>query len=99
MLDNALRYTPSGGTIYVTWRQTPNRICFAVADTGPGVAPDALPYLFTPLAGDAPDPQRRPHGAGLGLTIAQRILQAHGGGLTVTNRATGGAEFVGWLPV
>lgn len=99
LLDNALRYTPSGGTIHVTWYQAPNRIYFTVADTGPGVAPDALPYLFTPLAGDDPDPQRRPNGAGLGLTIAQRILQAHGGGLTVTNHATGGAAFVGWLPV
>lgn len=92
LLENALRYTPSGGTIHVTWSQAANRACFAVADTGPGIPLDTRP-------GDVPGRHRRPDGAGLGLTIAHRILQAHGGGLTINNRATGGAEVVGWLPV
>ncbi len=99
LLDNAIRYTPSGGIIQVTWHKELERICFTIADPGPGIAPEDLPHVFAPLYRSALAENRQTDGAGLGLTIARRILQAHGGGLTVANRAIGGAALASWLPL
>jgi signal transduction histidine kinase len=97
LLDNALRYTPTGGTIAVTWSTRGERIIFTIADTGPGIDPADLPNIFTPLYRG--DPSRNGHtgGSGLGLSIAQSILRAHGGDLSATNSASGGAVFTGSL--
>ena len=71
----------------------------SVADTGPGVAIQDLPHLFDPFYRS--DESRNPEtgGVGLGLTIARRIMRAHGGDLTAENRPGGGALFSAWLPV
>lgn len=98
LLDNALRHTPSGGKIAVRWRTEPDRVAFTVADTGAGIAAHDLPHLFEPLYRGEASRNRETGGAGLGLTIARRILRAHGGDLIAANGATGGAEFTGWLP-
>jgi len=95
LLDNALRYTPDGGAIKVSWRKEGDRVKFAVLDSGPGIAPTDLPNLFTPLYRAETSRNRETGGAGLGLTIARRILQSHGGDLVAANRAEGGAEFTG----
>lgn len=97
LLDNALRYTPASGSIRVRWRPEPSRLVFSVTDTGPGITSTDLPHLFTPLYRG--DPSRNAHtgSAGLGLTIAQRILHAHEGDLIATNSAGGGAVFIGSL--
>lgn len=97
LLDNALRHTPSGGTIAISCQIKADRVTFTVADTGPGIAARDLPHLFDPLyRGEA---SRNPEtgGVGLGLTIARRILRAHGGDLVAANRPGGGAEFTAWL--
>jgi len=95
LLDNAVRHTPPGGTIEISWRVENGRLYFSIADSGPGIAPTDLPHLFVPMyRGDA-SRNRATGGAGLGLTIAQRIAQAHGGTLHAANRAQGGAEFTG----
>lgn len=98
VLDNALRYTPSGGSVRVTWNQDGPDLIFQVEDSGPGIAPVDLPHLFTPLYRGEASRNRQTGGTGLGLTIARRILWAHGGDLTATNSATGGAIFTGTLP-
>jgi signal transduction histidine kinase len=98
LLDNALRHTPSGGTVRVACFCNPQGAWFTVADSGPGIPPGDLPHLFTPLFRGETSRNRRTGGAGLGLTIARRILQAHGGDLTAANGATGGALFTGELP-
>jgi signal transduction histidine kinase len=72
---------------------------FTVADTGPGIAARDLPHLFDPLYRAEESRNRETGGAGLGLTIARRILRAHGGDLTAANGPSGGAEFHGWLPL
>jgi len=97
LLDNALRHTPVGGRIEVAWRAEPARVAFTVADTGPGIAPQDLPHLFTPLYRGETSRNRRTGGAGLGLTIARRILLAHGGDLVAANAPGGGARFTGTL--
>nr|MBA2362664.1 hypothetical protein [Chloroflexia bacterium] len=95
LLDNALRHTPAGGEIRLGWRREARRAVFSVADTGPGIAPKDVPHLFTALYRGESSRNRRTGGAGLGLTIAQRILTAHGGDLTAENQPTGGARFTG----
>jgi signal transduction histidine kinase len=99
LLDNALRHTPTGGTITVRWQTEADRIAFTIADTGPGIAAHDLPHLFEPLYRGEASRNRETGGAGLGLTIARRILRAHGGDLVAANGAAGGAEFTGWLPI
>jgi signal transduction histidine kinase len=97
LLDNALRHTPTGGTVCITWREDGDRIVFMVADSGPGFDPHDLPHLFEPLYRGEASRSRKTGGAGLGLTIARRILQAHGGDLTAANLSHGGAELTGTL--
>lgn len=97
LLDNALRHTPTGGSVEVAWRLESARAAFTVADTGPGIAPQDLPHLFTPLYRGETSRNRRTGGAGLGLTIARRILLAHGGDLIAANQPRGGALFTGTL--
>lgn len=98
LLDNALRYTPEDGSVRVGCRPERGRALFSVSDTGPGIPEYDLPHLFAPLYRSETSRNRRTGGAGLGLTIARRILLAHGGDLTAGNRAEGGAVFTGSLP-
>jgi signal transduction histidine kinase len=99
LLDNALRYTPDGGAIALSWHVDDHGLTFSVADSGPGIDPRDLPHLFDPLYRGETSRSRETGGAGLGLTIARRILLAHGGELAAANRPGGGAEFTGTLPI
>jgi signal transduction histidine kinase len=99
LLDNALRHTPTGGRIALRWEHTGSGAAFTIADSGPGIATQDLPHLFTPLYRGEMSRNRQTGGAGLGLTIARRILQAHGGTLTAANGTRGGAVFTGTLPI
>jgi signal transduction histidine kinase len=98
LLDNALRHTPQGGTIRVAWREAPETTEVSVTDSGPGFADQDLPHLFEPLYRGDTSRSRETGGAGLGLTIAQRIITAHGGTLTATNAPSGGAHLTIILP-
>lgn len=98
LLENALRYTPTGGKISVALSEDGPRCVFTVADTGPGIAPHDLPRIFDPLYRGEASRSRQTGGIGLGLAIARRALQSHGGDLTATNGPTGGARFTASLP-
>jgi two-component system sensor histidine kinase BaeS len=84
LIANALHYAPTGTVIRVTGALEDGAIVIAVADQGPGIAPDVLPHLFERFAksGDS-------RGSGLGLAIARRLVEAHGG--TIGAEATSGA--------
>jgi signal transduction histidine kinase len=98
LLDNAVRHTPEGGAIRVRVARKAERLIFTVADSGQGIALQDMPHLFTPLyRGDA-SRNRQTGGLGLGLAIARRIMEAHGGTLAAANGADGGAVFTGTLP-
>jgi len=99
LIDNAIQFTPSGGRVEITCRRVPTGVEFSVADTGPGIPPDDLPHIFSPLYRGEGSRNRQTGGAGLGLTIARRIILAHGGDLSAANRPEGGAIFSGSLPV
>ena len=97
LLDNAVRHTPQDGAIEVARRIDGDRLVVSVSDSGSGIAIQDLPHLFEPFYRS--DESRNPQtgGVGLGLTIARRIMRAHGGDLTAENRPGGGALFLAWL--
>ncbi|TCP24947.1 signal transduction histidine kinase [Scopulibacillus darangshiensis] len=97
LLDNAIRYTPAEGKIDVGWHMDKDQFVFTVEDTGPGISEHDLPHLFEPFYRAEGSRNRETGGTGLGLTIAKRILRAHGGDLIAGNRTSGGAVFTGWL--
>ena len=98
IVDNAVRHTPDGGTIRIAAGLQPGEIMVTVTDSGPGFAAEDIPHLFEPLYRAESSRSRKTGGAGLGLTIAHRIVTAHGGTLTARNAAGGGAELVITLP-
>jgi signal transduction histidine kinase len=89
LLDNALRYTPSGGLIRLVAERVDGEVRVSVEDTGGGFAPEVLDCAFLPFA-RGPGVEGT-DGAGLGLAIVRAIAKAHGGTATARNRAGGGA--------
>lgn len=78
LIGNAIDFTPDGGTIRIGARREGDDVVFYVADTGPGIAPEHLPHVFERFwqLRRAPGPRK---GLGLGLPIAQGIVETHGG--------------------
>lgn len=79
LISNALRHTPAGGVVRVTVAAEPDGIVFSVADTGPGIDPADLPHIFDRFYRADRARTRSSGGAGLGLAIARRLVEAHGG--------------------
>ncbi|AZN39012.1 sensor histidine kinase [Paenibacillus albus] len=98
VLDNAVRHTPAHGRILVQYRKETDRVSFVVHDSGQGFAPEELEQVFEPLYRGETSRSRETGGAGLGLTISQRIMRRHGGELTAANHPVGGAVLSGWIP-
>jgi signal transduction histidine kinase len=99
LLDNAVTYTPEGGTIRLTARPRLRRAVITVRDTGPGIAAQHLPHLFEPFyRTDAARGGSNGH-AGLGLALADWIVRAHGGHLSVASRVGVGTVFTLSLPL
>lgn len=98
LVDNAIRYSGPNSTIWIECLSAPGSVVFSVADDGPGIPAEDLPNIFTPLFRGESSRNRKTGGAGLGLTIARRIVTAHGGSLTARNRTPHGAMFIGSLP-
>lgn len=99
LLDNAIRHTPSYGKVLVSLGEDSNSVTFAVQDTGSGFISEELQRVFEPLYRGEESRSRSTGGAGLGLTISQRIIRLHGGELQAGNHPDGGALLSGWLPV
>jgi two-component system, OmpR family, sensor kinase len=101
LLDNAIKYTPSGGTVQVRVARTADRYVVSVSDTGMGVALDARDRLFDRFyrASRAREAGEQAPGAGLGLAIARWIAEAHGGRLELSETGEGGSTFELTLPV
>jgi two-component system, OmpR family, sensor histidine kinase CiaH len=95
LADNAIRHSPSPGTVTVTATTAGRRVTLAVEDAGQGIRDEDRPRLFERFwrAPDAP-----PGGSGLGLSIAEWIAHVHGGTIQASNRPTGGARFEVDLP-
>jgi two-component system sensor histidine kinase BaeS len=99
LLDNALRHTPAGGTVTLACRRIDHWVEYRVADTGQGVAVEHLPHLFDRFYRADTARDRGQGGSGIGLAIARAIVEAHGGGISVTSAGPGlGATFTVRLP-
>jgi two-component system sensor histidine kinase KdpD len=97
LIENAVKYAPSGAEIYVAARTAGDEVQVEVADRGPGIPEGAIPRLFDAFfrASDSGPPK----GSGLGLAVARGLVEAHGGCIRVENRQGGGARFVFTLPL
>ena len=91
LISNALRFTPRGGQVRVSWQAMGDFAEICVADDGAGIAPERLPYVFLPGESDG--------GHGYGLPIALRLARAMGGDLTVSSQRGRGSAFTLRLPV
>jgi signal transduction histidine kinase len=97
LVTNALRHTPSDGSVAVHVEQRDRDVLVRVADTGEGLAPDAPEQMFERFW--RADRARGSSGTGLGLAIARGIVEAHGGKIWAENRPQGGAQVSFTLPV
>ena len=96
LLSNALRYTPAGGQVHVRVIRDSTRVIVTVQDSGPGFDVDDLPRVFEQFYRGEQARSRATGGAGLGLAIAQGIVEAHNGRIWAENVLEGGA-LVGFL--
>jgi len=84
LLNNAVKFTPEGGTITVRTRdESPDQVAVEITDTGMGIEEEVLPRIFDAFEQGEPDVTRRYGGLGLGLAISKAIVELHGGSITV----------------
>ncbi len=98
LLDNAVTHTPEGGRVTVSAEASDNAVEVRVADTGPGIAPNDLPRVFDRFYRADPSRSRGTGGTGLGLTIARRLVEAHGGSIKTESVVGQGSRFIIRLP-
>ncbi len=99
LIDNALRFTPAGGTVTVFLRPEEDGVLsITVADSGSGIAAEDLAHVFERFYRAAPRESAATGGAGLGLAIAQRIVELHGGRIEVESAPGAGSRFRFRLP-
>jgi two-component system sensor histidine kinase BaeS len=98
LVSNAIKYTPAGGSISIAAEAERAGVSIHVQDTGSGIAPIDQARIFEPFfRGQAM--RRFPQGMGLGLTIAQDVVTAHGGHIDFTSAVGQGTRFTIWLPL
>jgi two-component system, OmpR family, sensor kinase len=96
LLDNAVKYTPDGGSVTVRVEGENDGVALAVSDTGVGISEDQLPLVFERFY--RADGARAEEGSGLGLSIARQIAEAHGGTIEARSKLGVGSTFVLLLP-
>lgn len=92
-LDNAIKFTPEGGTIIVEVKQEKGDVLFSVTDEGPGIAKEDLPSIWDRFYKADAARTRSKHGSGLGLAIAKNIVEKHGGQVRVQSQLGEGSSF------
>ena len=97
LLMNAVRHTPTDGAVRLSARRNGELLEVSVEDSGEGIAPQDLDRIFEPFY--RADPARSGPGAGLGLALAKRIVEALGGRISAENAITHGARFAVVLPL
>lgn len=98
LLENAIKYVPSGGRIGVHWEPETTGVRLRIEDNGPGIAPEHLPRLFERFYRVDKARSRELGGTGLGLAIVKHIMQRHGGSISVRSQISGGTEFTCRFP-
>jgi signal transduction histidine kinase len=98
LVSNAIKYSPEGGRIEVRLERRRREVVFIVSDQGPGIAPDEAAHIFEPFRRAKLIKEGVP-GAGLGLSVARRIVEAHGGQILLESEVGRGAKFRIRLPI
>lgn len=99
LIDNALRHTPPGGQVTVGATRINGSVNISVADNGPGIPTDELPYLFERFWRGDKSRSRNKGGSGLGLSIVKQLVELHGGTVQVESEIDAGSTFTISLPV
>jgi PAS domain S-box-containing protein len=100
LLSNAIKFTPAGGRVDVRLETRPGEACIVVADTGAGISPQFLPYVFDRFRQAESSSTRTYGGLGLGLAIVRHLVELHGGTVRAQSEGEGrGTTFTVTLPV
>jgi two-component system OmpR family sensor kinase len=99
LIGNAIKYTPSEGAINISLQHDANRVTINVRDTGYGIAPADLPFIFDRFYRVRDDNQEGVEGNGLGLAIVKSIAERHGGQVSVESQPGQGSCFSFALPL
>ena len=99
LLNNAVAHTSKGGSITINGKQQDKKILISVTDTGEGIPPEDLPMIFERFYRVDKSRTRATGGSGLGLTIAKRLVEAHGGTIGVTSQVGKGSTFTFSMPI
>jgi len=99
LLDNAIIYTPSRGTVSVSLRREGQTAVVVVKDTGVGIPAEDIPFIFERFYRVDKSRSRAEGGTGLGLAICRHIAEAHGGKIQVESQVRVGSSFSVWLPL
>ncbi|MFL6657558.1 MAG: response regulator [Massilia sp.] len=99
LLDNALKYTPTGGAITISVSEEDEHVVLTVRDSGVGIAPDLLPHVFDVFVQASTTLDRSQGGLGIGLALVRRLVELHGGSVTAHSDGAGaGSTFQIRLP-
>ena len=100
LLSNAIKFTPKGGRVQVLLERVDSHVEVSIIDTGEGISPEFLPYVFDRFKQADASTTRRHGGLGLGLAIVKQLVELHGGSVRVKSSGTGkGASFIVSLPM
>ncbi|HLO01246.1 MAG TPA: ATP-binding protein, partial [Pyrinomonadaceae bacterium] len=98
LLSNAVKFTPEGGRITITANKTENGAEISVSDTGIGIPPAERPTIFEEFRQVGGDYAHKKEGTGLGLTLAKKFVELHGGKIWVESEVGKGSTFSFTLP-
>jgi len=98
LIDNAIRYTPPGGRVTATLVSRGGDVAIRIADTGAGIAPDAVPHVFERFYRSDKARSRQDGGFGLGLAIVKWIAESHKGAVELASTPGAGSTFTVTLP-
>ena len=99
LIDNALKYTPAGGTIGITIAEDGDEVVLTVSDSGVGISPELLPHVFDVFVQGTITIDRAQGGLGIGLALVRRLVELHGGSVSAhSDGAAAGSTFEIRLP-
>jgi signal transduction histidine kinase/CheY-like chemotaxis protein len=100
LLSNAMKFTPKGGRVQIKVERIESQARIIVSDTGEGITPEFLPHVFEPFRQADGSITKGHGGLGLGLAIVRRLVEMHGGAISVMSRGRGrGATFTVSIPI
>jgi signal transduction histidine kinase len=99
LLSNAVKFTPEGGRIGINARQVDGSVEISVSDTGIGISPEDQARIFEEFRQVGGDYAHKTEGTGLGLTLAKKFVELHGGKIWVESEVGKGSRFIFTLPI